>query len=67
MWISYKQPQKRELLKIRSYPARKFAVWKVKSPRMWRDLCRVPKEDLLIAGMFAAVITMTIWLAMELL
>jgi hypothetical protein len=41
--------------------------WKVKGLQMWRNLSCIPKEDLLIGGIFATVIIITIWLAARLL
>jgi hypothetical protein len=44
-----------------------FANWKIRWLRLWYEVARVPKEDLLIGGMFATVIVITIWLAARLL
>jgi hypothetical protein len=47
--------------------AHKFGSWRRKIFRIWYQLTRAPKEDLLIGGMFATVIIITIWLAARLL
>jgi hypothetical protein len=52
---------------VRGNPARKLVAWQVKGLRMWRDLSGMPKEDMLIIGMFAAVIIITVWLAARVL
>jgi hypothetical protein len=53
--------------KTRTNSAHDFVSWKPRFLRMWYQVTRVPKEDLLIGGMFATVIMITIWLAARLL
>ena len=53
--------------KGRTHSRHDFVNWKLRCLRIWYKAACPPKEDLLIGGMFATVIIITIWLAARLL
>jgi hypothetical protein len=67
MQITGNEPHTLKPATRRARSARHFESWKFEWLRMWYEITRIPKEDLLILSIFGAVMIITIWLAARLL